>query len=154
MKKDNKTIIMLVAVIILILVFQIITRYIDNKSYEKIFNDSSYSVKDSYKENEFNSIRFDLGDLLNAYLSDFSKNYINNNEKAFSKLTDKEKKKYKDMKDFVEKMKKRKIDKGISIAKYSTKEDSVNYYYVLDSNNNVYHIFEKGVWNYQIEFTD
>lgn len=156
--KDNIPIIVVAVVVILIaVIYKVVTNYQDSQIYYSgiMTNENVVYEPKKYSENEYRVIEVDKENVALNYYKVILNMMINDREALWNKLTVDERKSY--LNDF------KKFDSEIggrvsrtfynnTVTKFSFEEkSSTRTIYIVDTDNYMYKIYEKGVWNFEIE---
>lgn len=148
-------------VIAILLTFAIIDFLKDHKIYESNLNNGNEVnyISKKYADNEYRVITMSDEDLLNRYYQYYIRNIVNHPEEAW-KITyqNGENRAYNfngDYQSFLEYTKKiiTKTTSNNEIKKYKiTKDTRYNIINLIDSENQMYEIYEYGIWDFKVAF--
>jgi len=106
-----------------------------------------------YEANEYVVYKIDKADVYRSYYKDFMRLLVNNPSLAYNKLTEETKKNkfnysYDDFLKYVNKLDKTVLLTG-EVERYSDDKGKI---ILVDNTNSSYVFYEKGVWNYTVDF--
>lgn len=151
--KDKLIIISLVILLVVIITFFIITKLINNKNNNKEYEiDNSTDIQYELKNNGANEYRImnvDNEFIVNNYFKYIKNLIINNQDEAYSLLTDESKNIYKTKEDYVKYINSIISDDFLDrkVSKYNIDGNGIRTITIIDEANYKYIIYEDGIWN-------